>query len=257
MIAGVFINNYILTYIRAVHCLKFIFLVPLLFPVVVVLSQSDTVKIKATVFDSYTNRTLSGVSIINSKSSVTIPTDNKGFFETIVKKQDELFLFYPGYRTTKFSVKDSVSKNEYVLKLNLEPLSTGLSQPVIIRSPKTLEQIEEDRKKLGITPKELERPEISFTSPISALYEILSGRAQEREKLKTQIAEDDRRKIFKELLNFYNENQLIDLPESHYEAFINYCNLPLDFLKYSSDYEITKTVITLYNKYGRESGIIK
>ncbi len=222
-----------------------------------VFSQSDTVKIKATVTDSYTNRTLAGVSVINSKTSITIPTDSKGSFETAVKKEDELFLFFPGYRTIKFSVKDSVLKQEYNLRLLLEPLTTGLNQPVIIKAPKTLEEIEESRKKLGITPKELERPEISFTSPISAIYELLSGRAQEREKLKTQIAEEDRRKIFRELLNFYNENQLIDLPESHYESFINYCNLPLDFLKYSTDYEITKTIITMYNKYGRETGIIK
>ncbi len=213
--------------------------------------------IKATVFDSYTNRTLSGVSVINSRLSSTIPTDGKGTFEVKISSRDELFLFYPGYRTVKFTVKDSAFKEVYNLRLMMEPFSTGLSQPVIIKSSKTLEEIEEDRKKLGITPKELERPEISFTSPISALYEILSGRAHEREKLKTQIAEEDRRKIFRELLNFYNENQLIDLPESYYDSFINYCNLPLDFLKYSTDYEITKTIITMYNKYGRETGIIK
>ena len=178
------------------NILAFLFL----FTTIICNAQSDTVKIKATVYDSYTNRTLSGVSIINSKSSITIPTDSKGSFETSVNKQDELFLFYPGYRTTRFSVKDSVLKSEYNLKLNIEPLSTGLSRPVIIKSSKTLEEIEEDRKKLGITPKELERPEISFTSPISALYEILSGRAHEREKLKEQMKEDDRRKIFRELL---------------------------------------------------------
>jgi hypothetical protein len=220
-------------------------------------SQVDTVRIKGNVFDSYTNRPLAGVSIINSKTSLTIPTDHEGYFETTVNRQDELFLFFPGYHTAKFSIKDSAAKDSYVLKLMMEPLSTSLSQAVIIKAPKSLEEIEAERKKLGITPKELERPEMSFTSPISALYEILSGRAHEREKLKQQMSEDDRRKIFVELLNFYNENQLIDLPESHYDAFINYCNLPLDFLKYSSDYEITKTIITLYNKYGRETGIIK
>jgi hypothetical protein len=233
------------------------FFIHFLFIINVAFAQSDTVNISGVVFDSYTNRELSGVSVINSKSSVTIPTDSKGSFTMNIRKQDELFLFYPGYRTRKFSVRDSVLKGSYILNLALEPLSTGLSQSVIIKAPKSLEEIEEDRKRLGVTPRELERPAISFTSPISALYEIISGRAREREKLKEQIAEEDRRKIFRELLNYYNENQLIDLPESHYESFINYCNLPLEFLKYSTDYEITKTVITLYNKYGRETGIIK
>lgn len=221
------------------------------------LAQSDTTIIKITIQDSYTLRPLAGVSLINPKSSITLATDGRGYVEEQIRRSDTLFLFYPGYRTAKFSVADSVPKKEYTLRFVMEPLSIGLNQPVIIKAPKTLEQIEEERKKLGITPKELQRPEISFTSPISALYELLSARAKEREKLKDQIAEDDRRRVFKELLNYYNENGLIDLPEENYEEFINYCNLPLEYLKYHSDYEITKTVIDLYYKYGKLSGVVK
>jgi len=220
-------------------------------------SQTDTVRIKGSIADSYTKRAVPGISIINPKSSLTIATDSKGFFETIIHRTDTLFLFLPGYHTTKFSVADSVKKDNYVLHLTIEPLSTGLSQGVVIKAPKTLEQIEEDRKKIGLTPKELERPEMMITSPISALYEMFSGRAQEREKLKGQMKEDERRRIFKELLNYYNENGLIDLPEKNYEEFIDFCNLPSDFLKYNTDYEITKTIVAQYNKFGRQSGLIK
>jgi len=228
-----------------------------LFLNLIAIAQTDTVKLKLTVTDSYTKRSLAGVSVIHSKTSTTLATNDKGMLEETLSEGDLLFLFFPGYKTMRFSIPDSVSNGVYELKLVMEPMSTGLNQAVIIKAPKTLEEIEADRKKLGITPKELERPEISFTSPISALYELLSGRAQEREKLKQQISDDNRRKIFKELLRYYNENGLIDLPERDYEEFITYCNLPLEFLKYNSDYEITKTIITLYNKYGRESGIIK
>ena len=220
-------------------------------------SQNDTVRIKGSIADSYTRRAVSGISIINPKSSLTVATDSKGYFETTIHRSDTLFLFLPGYRTTKFSVADSVRKSEYVLHLSIEPLSTGLSQGVVIKAPKTLEQIEADRKKIGLTPKELDRPDIVITSPISALYEMFSGHAQEREKLKGQMKEDERRRIFKELLNYYNDNGLIDLPEKNYEEFIDFCNLPADFLKYSTDYEITKTIVAQYNKFGRQSGLIK
>lgn len=221
-------------------------------------SQTDTVNIKLNVTDGYTKKALSGVSIINPKSGVTIATNYKGFAEEVIHRTDTLFLFFPGYRTIAFSVADSLRKSVYNLHLVIEPFSTGLSKDVVIKGSKSLEQIEEERKRLGITPKELERPEIEpFTSPISALYEILSSRAKERETLKKQISEDNRRKIFKELLNYYNENHLIDLPEDHYDDFINYCNLPLDYLKYKSDYEITKTIMTLYKKYARLSGLEK
>jgi len=220
-------------------------------------SQNDTVRIRGSISDGYTYRALSGVSIINPKSSNTVATDSKGFFETTIHRTDTLFLFLPGYRTTKFSVADSAKKNTYVLHISIEPLSTGLSQGVIIKGQKSLEEIEAERKKLGTTPKELDRPAMVITSPISALYEMFSGQAQQREKLKGQIKEADRRKIFKELLNYYNANGLIDLPEKNYEEFIDFCNLPIEFLKYNSDYEITKTIIAQYNKYGRQSGLIK
>ncbi len=163
----------------------------------------------------------------------------------------------PGYHTTRFSVVDSTPKNLYFLHLAIEPLSTGLNQAVVIKAPKSLEEIEAERKKMGITPKELDRPAVVITSPISALYEYFSGMARQREKLKAQMKEDETRRIFKELLNYYNENGLIDLPEKNYDEFIDFCNLPADFLKSSSDYEITKTIVTMYNKYGRQSGLIK
>src|SRR5437773_2370940 len=83
-----------------------------------------------------------------------------------------------------------------------------------------------------INPKELEKPEVdAFQSPISALYELLSARAHEREKLKQQMTDDNRRKVLRELLSYYNENGLIDLPEDHYDDFINFSNLSLNFLK--------------------------
>ncbi len=248
----------LLTYLYSARgFMKYILAFVFLFITGLLFSQADWVKLKAVVIDNYTRKTLAGVSVINPKLSVTMPTDTKGYFETTVVKSDTLFLFFPGYHTVKFSVADSVFKSEYQLKLLMEPLTTSLSQPVVVKPPKTLEEIEEERRNLGKTPKELERPEVSFTSPISALYEMLSGKAREREKLKQQIKDDERRKVFKALLDYYNENGLIDLPERNYDDFINYCNMPLEFLKYNTDYEITKTVIALYNKYGRETGIIK
>ena len=245
-------------YIRAMRIAAWATSVILSSSVLFVRAQNDTVVIKGNIVDYYTHKPISGVSIINPISSRFGTTDSKGAFYERINKRDTLFLFYPGYRTTKFSVSDSTLKAEYVFHFVLEPLSTGLSQGVVIRAPKTLEQIENDRKNLGKTPHELDKPEEDvFTSPISALYDLLSARSKEREKLKKQMVEDDRRRIFRELLNYYNEKKLIDLPEDHYDSFIDFCNLPIEFLKYNSDYEIAKTITALYNKYGRLNGLIK
>jgi hypothetical protein len=217
----------------------------------------DTISVKLRVTDLYTNTKLGGVSVINQLAGVTLATDAEGMVDLQGDKGTTLFLFYPGYKTTRYILTDSAGKKSYNMYIAIEPLSASLNQPVVIKAPKTLEDIEAERKKLGITPRELQKPEVVFTSPITALYDILSNRAKERDKLRQQMAEDDKRRIFKELLYYYNENGLMDLPEEYFEDFITYCNLPSDYLKVSTDYEITKTVIDLYKRYGLDRGFIK
>jgi hypothetical protein len=238
---------------------KYLALLSMIFVGSHIIAQTpQPVKLKGYVYDLYTNKPMRGVSVINPKSGFTYGTDGTGHFEIEINKTDTLFLFCPTYKTIKFSVSDSALHYVYELNLAIEPVSQTTSSAIVIVAPKTLEEIEEERRKLGQTPKELERGEISpFTSPISAIYEMLSQRSKQKEHLKEQIKEDDRRRIFKELLRYYNENALIDLPEENYEDFINYCNLPLEFLKYESDYTITKTIMDAYNKYALNNGLIK
>jgi hypothetical protein len=101
------------------------------------------------------------------------------------------------------------------------------------------------------------KPEVSFMSPISALYDLLSARARERNKLRGQYLEDERRRIYKELFDYFNDKQLIFLPEDEYEAFIDYLGLPVEFLQQSSDYEITKTLLDNFKRFGTQRGFIK
>ena len=244
-------------YIRGMRFVRTAILLAFVFSYWSSFSQSNPVRLKISVFDNYSKRALSGVNFIDPKISATFASDASGYAERTVNWHDTLFVFFPGYKTIQISVSDSAYKSEYALFIFLSPFAIGLHD-VIIKAPKTLEQIEEERKKLGITPKELERPKLEpFSSPISALYEVFSARAKEREKLKGQIAEDDRQKVFKELLTYYNERKLIDLPESHYNDFIKFCNLPSDYLKTHSDYEIMTSVTTYYKKYIRLSGLEK
>lgn len=219
-------------------------------------SQPATVRIKLAIFDGYSKRALAGVNIIDPKISETFATDGSGYAEHNIHQRDTLFIFFPGYKTIQISVADSAIKSEYTLYIFLTPFAIGLHD-VVVKAPKTLEQIEDERKRLGITPKELDRPKMEISSPISALYEVFSERAKEREKLKGQMKEDERQKVFKELLTYYNEKKVIDLPERNFDDFIKFCDLPLDYLKTHTDYEIMKTITTYYKKYIRLSGLEK
>ena len=220
-------------------------------------AQTTPVRINGRVIDLYDKTPVSGVSVINPKNGQSYVTDSHGTFSISANKKDTLLLFLSGYQTTRFSMSDSMAKEAYYPVLEFDRLRATTTQMVIVRPKQTLSDIEKDRQNLGKTPKELERPQMSIMSPISALYDMLSGRAKEREKLLSQMQDDERRRVYKELFNYYKEQQLFDLPDEYYDQFITYLNLPVDFLKYNSDDTITKTILDAYKKFGYERGFIK
>lgn len=233
--------------------LVYFFLV-ILFPLV---CNSQQVTISGVVLDANTKRPVSGVSVIVAVQNISYMADGQGRFSLSCNKNDTMFLFFPGYRTVRFSVSDSTYKSNYFLTLFFSPLTATTSQAVIVRPKKNLEQLEKERKELGSLPRELQQPQVSLMSPISALYELVSERAKERAKLRKQYLDDERRRVYKELFIYFNEKQMIDLPEEYFEQFIDYMGLPIDFLKESSDYEITKTILDNYKRFGLDRGFIK
>ncbi|MCS6819032.1 MAG: hypothetical protein NZ522_03705, partial [Chitinophagales bacterium] len=174
-----------------------------------------------------------------------------------INKSDTFFFFLPGYYTLRFSLSDSVDKAEYYLHISMQMMFAE-SKPIIVKPKKSLSEIEEERKKLGEIPKELEAPRIEpFTSPISAIYDLLSDESRQKRKLRAQMVEDNRRKLFYALFDYYRDNNVIDIDENHYDLFIDFLNQPIEFLKYNSDYEITKTIVEQYKRYARLNGLEK
>ena len=218
---------------------------------------NPVIKISGRVIDIYDHNPVSGVSIIIPKSGTSIPTDADGRFTITCNKRDTLFLFLYGYQTMRFSMADSADKTEYHPVFAFDRLTATTSRPIIVRPKPTLNDIDKEREKMGKTPKELEQPAMSISSPISALYDLLSDRAKERTKLREQMQADERTRIYRELFDYYKEAGLFDLPDEYYDQFINYLNLPVDFLKHNTDYTITKTILDKYKKFGLEKGFIK
>lgn len=225
---------------------------------VIFTTQAQQVRVVGVIIDRENNKTLSGASIINPRINASTLTDNTGSFITYCDRRDTLYLFYPGYETMRIQLMDSAMKNEYTLELYAKPLSTGLKNPVIVRPEKSLDEIEKIRQDLGKVPRDLIKPDIDpFSSPISYLYELLSGQAKQREKLKEQMLENNRREVLKEFYRFFNRQGLIDLEERYFEDFSDFNQIDIPFLKYRSDYEITSTIMTAYRKYVRIRGLEK
>lgn len=222
-----------------------------------IVNAQEKIKVSGVIIDENDKKPIVGLSIILPNSGLSYTTDEKGTFSLYCHQSDDIFFFMPGYKTARISFKDSLVQGEFQVSLSINRLMGTISKPVIIRPNKTLAQIEEERKKLGEIPRELQKVEVAWTSPISALYELLSDRAKEKAKLREQMVEDQRRRIYKELFGYYNEAKLMDLPEEYYEEFIDYLGLPVAFLKDNTDYEITRVVLAQYRKFGYEKGFIK
>ena len=144
---------------------------------------------------------------------------------------------------------------EYFIKAKLERLTTTIGRAVLIRSAKSIKQIEVDISHLGEIPHELETPDIGMTSLISLLYDQFSKQGRNREKLKEQIFENNRRLVMNELYRFYNSYNIIKLPEKNFEDFTNFHQLPVEFFQNNTYYDISVTIKAYYKKYAALKGL--
>jgi hypothetical protein len=182
-------------------------------------------------------------------------TNDIGRFVMYMNKKDSIKLFVQGYQVFKLSLKDSALRKEYFVKIKLEKLVVSKEKAVLIRAPKNINQIEKDIANASITPPELDAPQIGMTSVISLLYEQFSRRAQQRELLKEQIFNNNRRMVFSELYRFYNYYGLFQLPEKHFDSFTDYHQISLEFLQQNTYYDITVELKAKYKQYAALKGL--
>jgi hypothetical protein len=182
-------------------------------------------------------------------------TNDVGRFVMYLNKKDSIKLFIQGYKVFKLSLIDSIPKKEYFVRIKLELLEASAQKAVLVRGPKNIKQIEKDIANASLTPPELAAPQIGMTSVISLLYEQFSRRAQQRELLKEQIFNNNRRMVFSELYRFYNYYGLFQLPEKHFDGFTDYHQISLAFLQQNTYYDITVALKAKYKQYAALKGL--
>ena len=116
-----------------------------------------------------------------------------------------------------------------------------------VKPLKTVQELKEERAAI----QKREVPQVTgvnaIQSPITALYMAFS----KREKTKRMIAEleyrDQQEEVVKEILRVYVHNDIIDLYDDQFDAFITFLNLNDNFLRSATDYELI-----VYFKYKYE-----
>jgi hypothetical protein len=164
-------------------------------------------------------------------------------------KSDTFLITAGGYEVRRICFRDSVLRDVYTVHIGLKVKTTTLA-PVAIYPVKDLEAIQKERAAIA---KEQTREAIGFTgavsSPITFLWEHYSREGRSREAVAILENEDNKRDILKELFRTYARAGVIVMEEDEYDSFINYLNIPEEFLRNASDYDLAVWIRQRYLVY--------
>jgi hypothetical protein len=154
-----------------------------------------------------------------------------------------------GYQTIKISFADSVLKDEYHIKIPLQKLSITLKQ-VEVFAPRDLDKILSDIERLGYSKKDYVISGIdAVQSPITFLYQQFSRRERSIRRVAELQNEDRKRELLKELFQKYVDYNIINLNNEQFDAFIDFCNVSDEFLKYTSQYDFIMYIKYKFNQF--------
>lgn len=178
-----------------------------------------------------------------------------GTFSIQGYKTDTFLVTAGGYEFARFCFQDSVDKPNYFLRVGLS-IRTGQLSQVTIFPVKDLQDIKQDREKLGVVPtNSTQGPVDAISSPITFLYERYSREGRSKALVAEMENEDRKNAILRDLFRTYNRAGVINLPESDFDSFILYLNMPESYLRTASDYELAVTIKQRYELFMRSRQI--
>lgn len=212
-------------------------------------AQTERIKINGKVFDPENPSVYYSLMIINKSTQHGILGEPDGSFTVYANKKDTIIIGCMGYQTTKISFADSVYKEEYTVTIPLQKLSITLKQ-VEIFAPRDLDKILSDIERLGYSKKDYVISGINAVqSPITFLYQQFSRRERSIRKVAELQNEDRKRELLKELFQKYVDYNIINLNNEQFDAFIDFCNVSEEFLKYTSQYDFIMYIKYKFNQF--------
>lgn len=172
-----------------------------------------------------------------------------GHFSMEAQKTDTLLIGAVGFSTMQLTFADSALKNEYHITLTLQPLRFQLHQ-VEVFAERDLADIEKEIQELGYNERDYQLSGASaFSSPITFLYQEFSRRERSKRKVMELENDDRRRKLLKELLAKYVHQDIIQLEDSEFDDFIDYCEITDVFMQKTHQYDFIMYIKMRYTMY--------
>jgi hypothetical protein len=160
-----------------------------------------------------------------------------GSFVIRCLRTDTIAVTSMGYYPRNLSFRDSSGRSEFRFTTFLEQRTYRLAQ-VEIFAPRDLEKIQQDISRLGYREEDYMLSGINAAmSPITFLYQQFSRKEQSRRLVAQLENEDQKRSLLKELFRHYVDYHIIELSNEEFDEFIEFINVPDEFLISSSQYD--------------------
>ena len=212
-------------------------------------SKNPAIEIRGKVIDPLNKETQYNLMVVNKTLLFGVFGDRDGSFQFNAGKNDSLLINAVGYKIIKLCFRDSIFKEIYHLKINLEPIKYEL-KGVSIFSRSDLNEIQEDIQKLGYNEKDYMLSMVdALQSPITFLYQMFSRRERSIRKVAELENEDKKRSLLKELFRKYVDADIIILSDEEFDEFIGYCNVSEQFMKTSTQYEFCIFIKKCFHAY--------
>ena len=180
---------------------------------------------------------LEDLMIINLRTSQGTFGKADGSFSVTAHKTDTLLIASTGFEYARISMADSVSKPIYFARVPITKLARTLKE-VNIFSPRDLQSIYTDIQKLGYNKKDFELSGVNaLSSPITFLYQEFSQFQRVRRHNAERINNDKRKELLRQLLANYVEHDIVNLDDTEFDDFIDFCNVPETYMKQASQYD--------------------
>ncbi len=207
------------------------------------------VSVSGKVYDKENSKLpLSRLMIINKRTNNGSFAAADGKFTISILPTDTIIFSALGFKVRNVCFKDSLSKGSSDFAIALSKLHFELPA-VSIFADRTLNEIQNDIDKLGVNKSYSLTGVNAFESPITALYERFSKFEKSKRKVADWENEDLKRDVLKDLFHLYVKNDVIDLKDEEFDAFIKYLNLNDDFIKNATQFELVMAIKGKYESF--------
>lgn len=201
------------------------------------------------VVDSELPGLFSDMMIVNKRTGTGIFADSKGSFRIRAYQTDSILIAAQGYHILRICFRDSVSQESYDIPVRLRKLNVELPS-VEIFSKRNLSEIEQDISKLGYNREDYMLSGINaFQSPITYLFQMYNKTEKNKRKVAELRNDDRKRALLHELFSKYVNDKIINLTPAEFDDFIDFCRVPEDFMKSSTQYEFIMFIKEKYSRY--------